>query len=271
MRATLLDLWRSWFDRSVLPGGYLCRQDDLIETVSEEQLPYDRLVERAAEHGIRVHDFRQRERTPAQKRGVAKGTRELQKVTALWWHQMAAVINDPERCLSIPAHSAVTRPGDIVLLHPLRAYLWHGHAANSFSIGIEMSIRAAGIAGDPRTFWRSRDDKRKGLEYEDLAAEISARQVIAGRLLAEYYVTEVDRQRALAMLTGSGIVASGDHRMSHSSRVSDPGSKAHQQLTRWVADHHGLEVGPVVGSGKPNPTVWSGKPGVRYNWRVRGY
>ena len=43
------------------------------------------------------------------------------------------------RFLGVPCHVAVADDGTIVLCHPLDALLWHGHAANSFSVGIEIA------------------------------------------------------------------------------------------------------------------------------------
>lgn len=263
MRWVIEDWLRTLFDMSVQAGGVLDVQDDLNPPIDDE-LPYDRLQRRCVEHGLKLYDFRQVPRPEEAKRGRSRGTRKIENVTALWWHQMAAAINSPYRALSIPVHGAVMRNADIVLLHPIRSYMYGGHAANKFAIHIEIACRAAGIKGDPRTFWRSKKEKEQGRRYEDLVREPTLKQILAGEILGEYYVTETWRQ-------GGKIVASGDHRMSHRSRESDPGQAVHRGCTVAVAAVHDLEVGPVVGSGKPNPTVWSGKPGVRYNWRVKGY
>lgn len=264
MRFTILDLWLTLRDRTPRPGGVLVPQDDLADAT-----PYERLVDRVP----LVLDWRQ---TPRTGRGVAHGTRPIENVTGLGWHQTAATWVDARRCLNVPAHAVVLRDGvwldgeplpdgAVVLLHPLRAYVYHGHALNRWTIGVEIMAREPGIEGDARTFWRSRRERKAGLGMAELAAPASAAQLASANALGDYYAAEVAAQ-------GGRLVASVDHRNGHRSRVSDPGQRIHRAVTRPVGERHGLDVGvPVVGSGKPNPTIWSGPPGVRYSWRVRGY
>lgn len=250
-RYSLADIAATLFDRTPT-GGVLAVQDDLV---LDGVGPYDRLVEAANAAGILVHDFRQVPRTG---RGKAHGTRPIEQVTAILDHQTAAILNRPERFLGVPSHAGITGWGNIVLLHPVRAYMYHANGANRFSYGIEHSARAAGIEGEPRTFWRSRRERAAGKTYADLVHEIDDRQAIASLLLRAYVVDEVARQ-------GGKIVASMFHRNSHSSRTSDPGSRIAMLVSRPFALERGLEYGsPVVGSGSKTPYVWGGDIGVRY-------
>lgn len=251
MRFTLADIAATLFDRTATRGA-LAPSDDLdLDGVG----PYDELVRAANMLGIRVFDYRQIPRTG---RGKAHGTRPIEQVTAILDHQTACVLARPERFLGVPSHAGITDAGDIVLLHPVRAYLYHAHSANRFSYGVEHSARAAGIEGEPRSFWRSVREKLAGKTYTDLVREIDDRQALASLLLRAYVVDEVARQ-------GGKIVASMFHRNAHKSRTSDPGSRIAMLVSRPFAVERGLEYGaPVVGSGHRTPYVWGGDAGVRY-------
>lgn len=272
------DLIRTAFDFTAR-GGFLQPQDDIGPPLSgvtgDKVLPYTALVSAAAEHGIDVVDMRQEKRTG---RGKARGTRKLSSCTALLWHQTASILS-LEQALGVPAHAMIF-DSTIVLLHPLRAYLYHANAANKFSIGVEINCRACGIEDDLHTLWRSKKEingyESRGRKYPPKPAEVLVQeatdlQVVAGRLLGEYYVREVQRQ-ALLERVAAGIVTSMYHRNSSSSRVSDPGSRIALGVGVAVAQRHSLTHGvPVVGDGKRTPTVWGGAPNEPYNWRVRGY
>lgn len=250
-RYSLADIAATLFDRTPVAGA-LAPSDDLE---LDGEGPYDRLVTAANAAGILVYDYRQIPRTG---RGKAHGTRDIKKVTALLDHQTACVLSRPERFLGIPVHAGITDGGHIVLLHPVRAYVYGANSANSFTYQIEHSARAAGIEGEARTFWRSRSEKAAGKSYEDLVHEIDDRQVIASLLLRAYVVDEIERQ-------GGKVVASMSHRNSHWSRTSDPGQRIAMLVSRPFALERGLEYGgPVVGSGSKTPYVWGGDVGVRY-------
>ncbi len=294
------DLWRTLLDFTA-KGGVLQPQDDmpppaltieeLPSEVLEDELPYDWLVRRCEEEGIDFADKRQHVR-PKGSRGTAKGTRQIWNITALCWHQMAAFITSVNTALGIPAHGGVLgekssngRP-TVVLLHPILAYLYTSHKANSFSIGIEVAARAAGIDGDGRTFWRRKSEKAGGKTYDDLGVEVSDKMVVACRLLGEYYIREVARQGKIFEAEQrmrepekfwkkvKGIVAQMFHRNSHKSRVSDPGSRIALMVVLWLAEKFGHDFGvPVVGSGKATPNAWGAEtdPPEPYNWQVKGH
>lgn len=267
---TVADVTRSCLDRSA-SHGVLAPQDDMVHSLLRS--PYKDMLQAAKAIGVAVHDFRQVPR-PRGSRGSAHGTRLLKNVTAMCWHQMAAAIDNPERCMKIPAHGAVTRSGAIVLLHPMLAYMWHANTANRFTIGIEVAVRAAGIEGNEETFWRSRKEKRRGIAVQTLVRELLDTQRQAARILGEYYVQEHKRQCALrgnAATNPPGIVAMGFHRNAHRSRTSDPGSAIALGIVRPLCAHHRIRYGgPVVGSGTQTPAAWGGFERVPYSARVAG-
>lgn len=171
----------------------------------------------------------------------------------------------------VPAHAMVHRDGRVSLLHHPTAYVYHGHALNAKTIGIEIACRAAGTEGDPRTFWRS-DRERFGYhqatktrklaigrtpghpgrwhpprEYAELVAEATDLQLAATRDLVRYYVDLVPSVRALWA-----------HRQGRKDRTSDPGSR----IWRGVAEPLRAELelvdvrGLTVGDGTPIPEEW---------------
>jgi len=213
--------------------------------------PIEILRRELAAIGFDLLDWRERPRTG---RGAAIGTRPLKKCTAVLWHQTATRSMGLEQSLGVPSH-AIVHERTVILLHPIRAYMQHAGAANSFSIGVEIVCRAAGIEGDMRTVWT-----REGERARDVVREATDGQLAAARLLGDYYEAEAP------------IVASMYHRNSEESRVSDPGSRIAWGVGLRVAEAHGLQHGgPVVGSGKATPTAWGGALGEPYNWRARGY
>lgn len=254
----LLDRARTLADRTAV-HGHLPAQDDLGAPLLAE-LPIETLRRELAAIGFELIDWRQE---PRSGRGAARGTRKIEKCTALIWHQTAALVSLGQ-ALGIPAHALVLER-QVVLLHPLRAYLYHAGAGNAYSIGVEIRARACGVEGDLRTLWRSKREIERGVSAASLVHEATDGQLAAARLLGTYYVREVARQ-------GGKMRASGYHRNTESSRVSDPGSRIAWGVGLRVAEEHALQHGgPVVGSGRSTPTAWGGALGAPYNWRVRGY
>lgn len=291
VRWTPQDLLRTMLDRTVGPQGVLPVQDDLrapseffqrgivSEPVLPPELPYDAL-ERLVPQLV---DFRQQPRGTDDKRGRPHGTRKLTKVTALWLHQTASLIGHPNQFLSVPTQGAIGMDAEALLLHPLRAYMYAAHSANRFSISIEVACRAAGIEGIPDTFWRSKRE-RKGYtkngrrhpprDYGELVHEATDEQLLSCRHLVRYYIEEVERQAQPLRDSGifvPGIQVIGTHRNSHSSRVSDPGSRIYHEVVQWAIREFGLDEALPVGSGTPNPTAWTGSDRIPYSWKVRGF
>lgn len=258
-RWTLADVVRTAADWTPT-GGALAEPSDDLELDGEG--PFDLLVSELAAHGAGVYDFRQHARTG---RGRAHGTRKLASVTAILDHQTAAVIRSPHSAKGIPTHAVILDNADVVLNHPIRAYLYGAHTANRFTVQIEHSARAAGIEGDARTFWRSSRERAAGRTYSELVHEVDDRQIRSSLALHWYYFREIVRQ-------GGQLVRQMTHRESHSSRTSDPGSRIANEVCAPFAAMAGLEWGGApVGSGVRVPTVWSGPPGVPYSPNVRGY
>lgn len=283
IRWTPQDILRTLLDRTAGPLGFLQPQDDfpvvpVPDAAPELELPYDVL-----EQLVRLVDFRQKPRTREDKRGRAQGTRKLQTIRALWLHQTAALIGHDEQFLSVPTQGAVGLDAAALLLHPLRAYMFAAHAANRFSISIEVACRAAGIEGVAETFWRSKREKngykRRGQfippkSYAELVREATDDQLETTRHLVRYYVTEAERQCIPLRKDGihaPGITEIGTHRLSHSSRVSDPGSRIYHEVILWAIREFGLLEASPVGSGRLNPTAWTGHGAEPYSWRVRGF
>ncbi len=154
------------------------------------------------------------------KRGRARGVLAWSKRTALMLHTTAVPMSAP-RFLGVPAHAGIAKDGTIVLMHPSDAYVWHGHAANRFSIGVEISGRS----------------------------DIQAHQVEPARILLEYLVADRQQHHEATM----AVMA---HRQSHRSRRNDPGIHVWGELGEWGMRELGLKMGPTVGSGKDIPQEW---------------
>jgi hypothetical protein len=230
-----------------------------------------------------AHDFRMLARAEPFKRGRAVGTRPWSQIAGLTWHQTASGDLDESHrlLLAIPAHILLHRSGRWSLLHPLTAYVQHGHALNGGTIGIEVDARAAGVENDEDTFWRSpreihgyheactvdgkawkvaigRTPKHPGRwhppqTYDELVAEATPAQVAAIADIMMWCCNEV-------ALNGGHVSGNWAHRQGHSSRTTDPGSKIWQAVEAAERAHR--ELGLVdrrdmkLGSGKPIPREW---------------
>ena len=211
------------------------------------------------------HDLRDVKRT--KKRGLPAGLRPWKNVTCLMLHQTGADIgSDPMRFLNIPAHSAITSEGEIVILNDPTKIMNHGHTpANKETIGIEISCRECGVVGDPRSFWVSKKEKAKGLSYDDLFVPATELQMEATIHLIGYYID-------LAMKNGAEIICIMPHRSGHSSRTSDPGENIWKGVAIPAKIQYNLKYKDPVGSGTPIPTIWDpDQIGVPYNWQIKGY
>ena len=151
-------------------------------------------------------------------RGQARGVRPWSKVTTIVLHTAGVAGMHPDRWLGVPCNAAVANDATVVLCHELTTYLWAAHAANSFSASIE-------IAGN-RT--------------------ITEAQVVAGQALLRYMVELLRSKRP-------GPVYVAPHRFYHKSRAKDCDVAIWETLGEWGMRELGLELGPVLGSGKPLP------------------
>lgn len=193
-----------------------------------ERLERDALVSRdfrAAGKGeewdrVRDYDTRIYGWPRNKKRGQARGTRQWDAIDTIVLHTAGVNGLHPDRWLGVPCHAAVANDATVVLCHDLRAYLWAAHAANRYSVSVE-------IAGNQT---------------------ITPAQVRSARSLVRYMAEELRAQR------GSGrplyIIP---HRFSHRSRVNDCGELIWRHIGEWAIDELGLELGEVVGSGRGLP------------------
>lgn len=140
-------------------------------------------------------------------------------ITSFMLHTTAVAGMTAKRGVGIPCHLYLPREDAIVLCHELELLVYHGHAGNAFSVGLEIS----------------------GVSDWD-----SPTQVERARALLRYF--QGVRRQQLGPDAPCYVIA---HRMSHSSRVNDPGKRIWQDLGEWAIHELGFELGPVVGSGKP--------------------
>ncbi|MCA9680830.1 MAG: N-acetylmuramoyl-L-alanine amidase, partial [Myxococcales bacterium] len=122
------------------------------------------------------------------------------------------------RGLGIPCHFYVPKEPALVLCHDLERIVYHGHTANSFSAGIEIT----GVSD-----W---DDGSQIERVRAILRYFKARRLAEVGADAPYYVMA--------------------HRQSHESRVNDPGKQIWQDAGEWAIKELGYQLGPVVGSGK---------------------
>lgn len=156
---------------------------------------------------------------PADKsRGQSRGTRDWEQITTIVVHTAGSNGLHPDRWLGVPSHAAVANDATAVLQHRMQAYLWAAHAANRYSVSLE-------IAGD---------------------RVITPAQIPVARALVRYFFEE--RQRHV-----EGQMYIAPHMFSHRSRVNDCGPQIWNEVGVWAMDTFGLELGPVVGTGSGMP------------------
>lgn len=156
---------------------------------------------------------------PADKsRGQSRGTRPWEQITTIVLHTAGVEGMGPDRWLGVPSHAAVADDATAVLQHRMPAYLWAAHAANRYSVSLE-------ISGN-RT--------------------ITPEQIPVARALVRYFYEE--RQRHV-----EGQMYIAPHMFSHRSRVNDCDVQIWREVGEWAMDELSLELGPVVGSGSGMP------------------
>lgn len=199
-----------------------------------------------------AHDFRDLVR-PRGSRGEWKRLRPVKEIIGITLHQTATKDFSPTHpgLSNVPAHAMVHRDGRVSLLHHVQRVVYHGHALNSGTIGIEIACRAAGTEGDGSTFWRSDKEKEAGTPWTHLVAEATDEQLEAARQLCRTYID-------LVAELGGAIRGIWAHRQGHSSRTTDPGSR----IYKAVAEQLRLDLGLAdvrdlhLGTGMSIPLSW---------------
>jgi len=206
------------------------------------------------------------------RRGKPRGSRPWHEITGITLHQTAVDFGSPThaRVIDVPAHALTFQGGEVALLNPPTALMYHGNGFNRTDVGIEVSCRAAGIEGvftrrrgdpGPNTFWRS------AARPDILPLEASDEQLETTRELVRYYVELVAKH-------GGEVRFIHAHRQS-AAKPSDPGSRIWKAVGRWGEEELGLSSGPPgyhIGNGLPLPTAWDPRiADTPYSWRVRGY
>jgi hypothetical protein len=249
--------------RALTPAAAEETHDEAREPAGD---PWSELSTSLSGIGMGLRDFRLAVKTP---RGSHRGSRPWSQIDGILYHQTAAPIDDAARCVGIPAHALVT-PMAVGIAHPPTAYLYHAHAGNRRFIGLEIACRAAGIEGDARTFWRSpremqgftdsRGKQHPPRTYDELVSEPTDRQLAAAMIVTRYWMR-------IATLEGHPLTSYAFHRNTHSSRVSDPGSRIARHVSAQCSE---LGLAPItkLGSGTLTPEAWGGQPGVPYSRKV---
>jgi len=158
-------------------------------------------------------------------RGQARGQRQWDAIDTIVLHTAGVEGLHPDRWLGVPCHAAAADDATVVLCHDLRAYLWAAHAANRYSVSVE-------IAGNQT---------------------ITPAQVRAARALVRYMVEELRAQRSPDAAGNARPLFIIPHRFSHRSRGKDCGREIWNHVGRWAIAELGLELGEVVGSGRGLP------------------
>lgn len=185
-------------------------------------------IDRKLHHGMRTHciqgdhDFGAwgyfRDDDPKRNlpiRGRAHGRIAWPKRTTIMLHTTAVIRMAAPRFLGTPAHAAIAYDGTIVLMQPSDAFMWHGHAGNRFSIGVE-------IAGK---------------------SSIEQHQIEPARALLRYLHDDRQTHHEAQM-------AIMQHGMAHKSRhPQDCGRAVWEAVAVPAIAELDLKIGPVVGSG----------------------
>jgi hypothetical protein len=149
--------------------------------------------------------------------------RDWKSITTFMLHTTAVSGMTSKRGVGIPCHLFLPKENAVVLCHELELLLYHGHAGNQFSVGLEIS----------------------GVSNWD-----NPNQIDRAKALLRYF--QAQRRAVLGDDATCYVMA---HRMSHESRVQDPGKQIWQDVGEWAIDELGFELGPVVGSGR-NVDEW---------------
>ncbi len=158
---------------------------------------------------------RNKSRADPPKRGIR---RDWQGITTLMLHTTGVSGMTAKRGVGIPCHMFLPKAKAVVLCHELELLLYHGHAANKFSVGLEIAGASA---------WDTDD------------------QVDRAKALLRYF--QAVRRAYVGENAKCFVMA---HRQSHASRGKDPGKPIWRDVGEWAIEELGFEIGPVVGTGR---------------------
>lgn len=185
-----------------------------------------------------VNDLRNAKRVP-RSRGELKGLRKTRAVRGIVLHQTANAHLDADHRLiaGVPAHALVDMTGRLALLHHPQDVMWHAHALNRDTVGLELACRVPGRMHDGRTFWRSKREKAARVPWNELQKRPTDVQLERAREWCLWMADQCPKW-PLQLWT---------HRQGHSSRTSDPG----EEIVRKV-------ILPLV-DGWPSRFTWDPK------------
>ena len=84
-----------------------------------------------------------------------RGSRPWSRIDGIVLHQTAVLLsNHPDRWFDVRTHVGITADGKILLINPPTAVVYHAHAYNRTTIGIEIAGNYEGIEGNPKTWWK---------------------------------------------------------------------------------------------------------------------
>lgn len=251
------------------------------ETLEEAWHVIDDVIASAPSSQIRFYDLRSEQKRKAPKTRVRSGAtiqRDPRDIDGVVIHQTATPFGvskrqlrlaggDRElalarRALNVACHAMAFQGGFYVLANELTSYVYHGHALNARSLGLEIDGRYPGILDDPDTVPDEADKSTWGGDPMVLAPQTIAAAREALRTLVE------QGRRA-----GMPIRYVWAHRQSSPMRRSDPGEEIWRHVVLdYAVPELGLETQPGEtwteddGEGLPVPRDWDPSAGVGGYW-----
>lgn len=212
-------------------------------------------------------DLREEQTDPAPRSKVRGGKtviRNPEEVTGICIHQMAVTFGiakhqlraaggdrdlaKARRFMRVPAHACISRDGFYSIHSDMRAYLYHGHSFNAFTLGVEIEGNYAGIEDKPWTAWKGADN----------AAEFTEKTLECAKVALERIVREGREM-------GMPIKYIYAHRQTYKTKRGDPGGEIWRRLVlEYAVPELGLEVQneKTWRDGKPIPLEWDPDKGI---------
>lgn len=184
------------------------------------------------------------------------GNRKWATVTGICLHQTACVLGEnPPRWDAVGCHVGVTRSGKVIWLHDFDKLVVHGNRWNTQTVGIEIDGMYEGVEGDPKTFWRPKDQPNLQPQRPTEVQMAAVRDLIR-------FIDERVRQN------GGKLKALVAHRQASENRRNDPGSAIWKGVALPMSEELGLNDGGPgfrLSNGYPIPEEWDPKrKGYRY-------